>query len=389
MKQVMIFGSTGSVGRNVLSVLAANPKQFKVLGLSAHNDIKTLRRQIKEFHPRYVCVRNEQKARELAARLEGGVRLFGGETGLEEFACIASDISFMAISGISSLKPLLANLAHTKRVALANKESIVTAGRLVFQRARECNTEILPVDSEINALFQLLDARHPGPGADSQFRRVYLTASGGALASYRKKDLSRLTQRQVLAHPTWKMGKRITVDSTTMVNKGFEVVETHSFFGIPYDNISIVLHKESAVHALVECNDNSLFACIYPPDMRMPIAHALYYPQRFSESAHTNFKREVSFSFSPLERSRYPLLELVLAAAKRQDNSLVALNACDEVSIGYFLQKKIKFIDIPKIMSRLFQQCPSAKVSSLEDVFYWDNWARQKTEEYVAKLWKQ
>ena len=383
--KVVIFGSTGSIGKNALSVIRESKDKFKVIGLCVNKDINTLYGQIKEFRPLSVCVRDENKARELKKRLRRGIKFFSGQKGIEEFSSIKTDISLVAISGISSLKPLLIAIANSKRIALANKESIVTAGSLVFKRAKSFNTQILPVDSEINALFQLIEARG-GRVCRDDFRKVYLTASGGALAGYSKKELTKVGIRKVLAHPTWKMGKRVTIDSATLVNKGFEVVETHHFFGLDYQKIGIVLHKESVIHAFLECKDNTLFACLYPPDMKMPISHALYYPKRVNSKKEVNFKSSFSYSFRPLNYKDYPMLDIILRAAKREDNSLAILNAVDEVAIDYFLKGKIKFIDIYKVMAYIFRNYKSSKIKRIGDVFFWDDWARRKTEEYLNKL---
>ncbi|MBU2250946.1 MAG: 1-deoxy-D-xylulose-5-phosphate reductoisomerase, partial [Candidatus Omnitrophica bacterium] len=209
MKKVLIFGSTGSIGRNALKVIGKAKGQFKVIGLSANRDIDTLNRQIAEFRPSFVCLNDRSQAEKLKSRLPKGLEVFSGESGLLEFASLESDISLMAISGISCLRPLLKNIKHTKRIALANKESLVTAGSLVFEEAKKQKTEILPVDSEINALFQLFETNKSL--TNGNLNRVYLTASGGALAGCKHKDLSKVTVGRVLAHPTWKMGPRITV----------------------------------------------------------------------------------------------------------------------------------------------------------------------------------
>jgi len=385
MKKVLIFGSTGSVGKSALEVIRRDRKNFKVLGLCAKSDIKTLYSQIKEFRPSYVCVRDEKQAGKLGQLLGKGIKLFKGEKGLEEFAALESDISLMAISGIFCLKPLLINMKHTKRIALANKESLVAAGKLVFKAARQFKVEIFSVDSEINAFFQLIKMRRRSRVHDS-YRKVYLTASGGALAGYKREDMARVGVKEVLAHPTWKMGKRITVDSATLVNKGFEAVETHLFFGLPYEKIDILIHKESNVHALVEYKDNALFACVYPPDMKIPISFTFYYPKRLDFGCSVNFKNSFSYSFAPVCYKKYPLLDIILRAAKRADNSLAILGACDEIAVDYFLKKKINFTDIYKVMEHIYSDYPSQKIKNIEDVFFWDNWGRMKAKEYLKKL---
>ncbi|MCK5288537.1 MAG: 1-deoxy-D-xylulose-5-phosphate reductoisomerase, partial [Candidatus Omnitrophica bacterium] len=389
-------GSTGSIGKSALDVVRQSPGKFRILGLSANRDTKTLYKQIKEFSPKYVCVRDEKAAKAIKPDLDKICKLFKGDKGLEEFSNLKSDISIMAISGISALKPLLVNIRYAKRIALANKESLVTAGKLIFNEAKRFNTEIIPVDSEINALFQLVSANREDKKTNNSFRKIYLTASGGSLAGYKKKDLDKVSVKQVLNHPTWKMGRRITVDSATLMNKGFEVIESHYFFNIPYDKINIVIHKESVVHALVEYKDDTLFSCMYSPDMRMPISFALYYPERFdSDKKKSVISKGTAFlknkngflcSFYPVNYSKYPILEIILQSAKKQDNSLIILNACDEIAIDYFLKKKIKFTDIYRVIKFMFNRYPAAKITDINDIFYWDNWGRIKTREYLNKL---
>lgn len=383
MKKVIIFGSTGSVGQNALEVIDKEKNKFKVIGLCANRNTKVLLAQIKKFSPEYVCVRDEAQANKITSEVNGKILFFKGEKGLEEFAALKSDISIMAISGVTCLKPLFINIRSAKRIALANKESIVVAGSLVFKEAKKFNTEILPVDSEINALFQLIGNRK---FSDRVYSKVYITASGGALANYTKKQLANVGVKQVLNHPTWKMGKRITIDSATLVNKAFEVIEAHYFFDIPFKDIGIIVHKESAVHALIEFTDNTLLACIYPPDMKKPISYALCYPERFDFKTRANFNKAFSYSFAPISYKKYPLLKVILSVAKRKDNGLAILNACDEVAIEYFLKERIKFTDIFKVIEYMHNKYPKKKIKSIDDVFYWDKWAREKTKEYLNKL---
>lgn len=379
MKRVAIFGSTGSVGRHALSVIAKDKRAFKVLGLCSYKDIDSLKVQIKKFKPSYVCVVDEKAADRLQKILSKKIKFFKGQEGLEDFSKIKSDISVMAISGISCLKPLLINMKYTKRIALANKESMVVAAKFVKSAAKRHRVEIIPVDSEINALFQLLENKK------EEFSRLYITASGGALLDYSKKDLKKVGIRQVLAHPTWSMGKRITVDSATLVNKGFEVIEAHHFFDFPYEKIGIVIHRQSLIHAFAQ-STSGLFACLYPTDMKIPIAFSLYYPKESRHFDNIDLKKKFELSFSPIDLKKFSLLKLILDAAKKGDNSLIILNACDEVAIDHFLKKKIKFIDIHKVMQHMWRNYPSKRIKTIDDVFYWDSWARKKTEEYLKEI---
>lgn len=390
MKNVLIFGSTGSIGQNALKIIKKLKNKFKVIGLCANRNSSLLIKQAKEFRPKYICLRDQAQIKKLKGCLGPGVKLFSGEDGLDEFSALGSDISIMAISGIGALRPLMVNLKHTKRVALANKESLVTAGKIVFKQAAKFKTEILPVDSEINALFQLINNKRPAEAKD-KISRVYITASGGALFNCKKQDLSKVKAERVLSHPTWSMGRRITIDCATLVNKAFEAVETHFFFALPYEKIEILIHRESRVHALVEYSDNTLLGCLYPPDMKIPISFALLYPQRFDFNKKANLAKNntadsFSYSFSRLKQGRYPLLDLVLEAAKRQDNSLVVLNACDEIAVESFLAKKIRFTDIHKVMQYMFANYIPVKIKNISDVFYWDNWAREKSLEFLRRL---
>jgi 1-deoxy-D-xylulose-5-phosphate reductoisomerase len=379
MKKVLIFGSTGSIGKNALEVIKKNRKGFRVLGLCAYSDTDTLISQVKEFSPAYVCVVDQDRSERLEKVLGKKVKIFKGQKGLEEFSSIECDISLMAIGGVFCLKPLLINMKYAKRIALANKESLVVAGSFVFSRANRFNTEILPVDSEINALFQLFKN-------EGNPNRVYITASGGPLLDYKKRDLAKVRVNTVLSHPTWKMGKRISVDSATLINKGFEVVETHYFFNLPYEKIDIVIHRESTIHALVELKDKTIFACLYPPDMKIPISFALHYPLRYPSYRGIDFKDNFSFTFEPIDYKKFSLLGLILEAAKKKDNSLAILNACDELAIDYFLKNKIKFIHLYKVMEHIFKHYPSERLKNIGDVFYWDSWARRKTKEYLDRL---
>jgi len=380
MMEILLFGSTGSIGKTALGVIKRD-KNLKVIGLCAYKDTNMLLRQIKEFMPKYVCVVDEKKGLSFKRNIPKNCKLFYGESGLEEFSKLKSDISIMGISGISCLKPLLTNIPYTKRIALANKESIVIAGDFVFKEALKYNTEIIPVDSEINALFQLFKRFNA-----NDFNRIYITASGGALFDYKISDLKDVTLKEVLSHPTWNMGKRITIDSSTLVNKAFEVIEAHYYFNIPFEKIDVVIHRESKIHAMVELEDNTIFACIYNNDMSIPIGFSIYYPKSFLSGNRIGFKNKFLFSFQPLDKKNFPLFYLILDAKKRNDNLLILLNAWDEVAIEYFLNKKIDFLGIYKALNYISKNYPSQKIKNLEDIFYWDNWARQRVKGYLENL---
>lgn len=382
MKKVTIFGSSGSIGRNALDIIRKNKNDFYVQGLCVYKNTRILKKQIEEFKPKYICIVKEEVADKIGAALPSGTKLFKGETGLEEFSSLPSDISLIGISGIACLKPLLINMKRTKRIALANKESLVVGAELVKEQARRYNSEVIPVDSEINALFQLLSF-----ASKEYLKKVYLTASGGSLFNCSEKHLRKITLKDVLQHPTWQMGRRITVDSATLINKGFEVIETRHFFSLDYKMIDVVIHRESKVHALVELKDGITFSCLYNADMRIPIGHAFYHPERkpFLKKNCLPILQKLNFSFHPVDLKRFPLLKIVLEAARREDNSLVVINACDEVAIDYFLKKRVSFLSIYKAIEYIFSKYERAKLSTLEEILFWDNWARVKTKEYLEK----
>lgn len=381
-KEVLIFGSTGSVGKNALDIIKKNKKLFQIKGLCANRNFGLLLEQVKVFKPKYVCLGDLSAAEKLETKLGKGVKLLKGKEGLDEFAKLKSDISVMAISGISCLRPLLANIEHSKRIALANKEAVVAAAKFIFKKAKKFKTEIIPVDSEINALFQLLKM---AKAEKKNIDKVYITASGGALLDYSRESLKNVSIEKVLSHPTWSMGQRITVDSATLINKAFEVVEVNAFFGIDYDKIGILLHRQSMVHAMVRLGDQSLFSCIYEPDMKKPIAAALFYPGRMSEALEKKGEPKGDFSYQILPDKKFFLLEAAIEVAKRKDNGLIILNAADEVVVDYFLCGKVKFIEIEKTLKKIMEIYPPAKVKSVKDIYFWNKWGKDKAKEILKK----
>ncbi len=383
MKKVTVFGSTGSIGKSALEIIDTCRRDFSVQGLCAYGNDRLLFHQVRKYRPRYVCLVDEKKAAAFKKTLPPRTRFFSGLQGLDEFASIAADIAVMGISGLACLRPLIEAMKHSPRIALANKEALVCAAPLVKKQARRYNTELLPVDSEINALFQLFQVVPL-----KAVKKICLTASGGALFDYNNKERRRATVRDVLAHPTWRMGKRITVDSATMVNKGFEVVEAHEFFELAYDRIDVIIHRQSMVHALIQAVDGISFCCVYAPDMKVPISHALYYPRRTADPAGKPLFRQAgtNYDFLPVNQKKFPLLRVVLKAAQRRDNSLVVFNASDETAIESFLKGRITFSALSDIIMHMMDHYKSAPMAGLKDILYWDSWARRTTKEYIE--WK-
>ena len=382
MRRVLVFGSSGSIGRSVLEIIRRDKHNFSVLGLMVNKNIEKLMEQTEEFMPKYVCVANEKQAKKIMGRLPRGVKLLYGEKGVDNFSSLKADISVMGIVGISSLRPLLIAMKHSKRIALASKEAIVAAGELVVKQSIKYGIQLIPIDSEINALFQLL-----GCMGKSQLKKIYLTASGGPLFGYSSKDMKKVTKKVVLSHPTWKMGKRITVDSATLVNKGFEVMESHYLLGIDYKDIDIVIHRESYIHAIIESKDNMLFSLMYKPNMMIPISFSLYYPKRnFPLRDFNTLFSSLKLSFDRVDYNRFPLLGVVIKAAKLGGNFPVVVNAADEVAVGHFLKGKVRFYDIQRAVEYVFSKTKKAPAVDLDSIYFWDEWARRKTEEFIGKI---
>jgi len=382
MKKVLIFGSSGSIGRSTLEIIRKDKRRFRVLGLMVNRNIKKLIEQAKEFMPKYVCVVDKTQAKKVKGYLPRGIKLLYGENSVKDFSSLGADISVMGIVGISSLKPLLIAMKYSKEIALASKEALVTAGGLVMRKLKVYKTKIIPVDSEINALFQLFNCIKK-----SQLKKIYLTASGGPFLDYSVSKIKKVTRGAVLSHPTWRMGKRVTVDSATLVNKGFEVMESHYLFGLDYKNIDIVIHRESYVHAIIESKDNMLFSLIYKPSMVIPISFSLYYPERsFPLNGFDTSFVSLKLSFNKVDYVKFPLLKIVMEAAEKGGNFPVIINAADEVAVEYFLKGKAKFYDIQRAVKYMFLKTKKAAVWDLNSIYFWDKWARVKTEEFLDKI---
>ncbi len=363
VKRVAILGSTGSIGQQALDVVRAFPGKFQVIGLAAGKSLGLLREQIREFKPRMSYS---------SAKLDFA---YGGE--FSSMEAIAShpqvDLVVLATSGTVGLQPLLAALRAGKAIALANKEALVTAGDIVTAEAKRYHAQILPIDSELSAIWQCLR------GEKSKPRRLFLTASGGPFYRYTQSQLSNVTVRQALRHPTWKMGKKITVDSATLLNKGLEAIEAHWLFGISFDSIEILLHPQSMIHSMVEFQDGSIKAQLGPPDMRLPIEYALSYPERLQNS---NFPRldltkTRSLTFEPVDQDRFPCLRLALDAGKIGGTYPAVLCAADEIAVDLFLQQRLHFTSIAGIIEKVLEQHHNVLRPSLEEILAAEGRARE------------
>jgi len=346
-KAISILGSTGSIGRQTLEV--AEFLNIKVIALSADKNIELLEKQIRKFTPELVAVYDEAAADILKSRIRDiNARIIQGMDGLIEVAKISgADVVVTAIAGQAGLQPTLAALETGKRVALANKEPLVCAGELVMRTAKKHGAEIIPVDSEHSAIFQCL----PVPVNHANIRRLILTASGGPFRGKTRKELENITPEQALSHPNWNMGKKITIDSATLMNKGLELIEAMHLFGMTPDQIDVIIHPESTIHSMVEFNDGSLIAQLSNPDMRQPIQYALTYPTRLpSLTKPLDLIQLSKLTFEKPDTDTFPCLRLAYEAARSGEKACAALNKANEEAVDLFLNRKIAFNEISKFI---------------------------------------
>lgn len=378
---VTVLGSTGSIGLSTLAVLRLHPERFRVVALTANRDVDGLYRQCLQWRPLYAALSDPDAAERLRQRLraEGSdTQALGGEAALEQVAALPqTDFVMAAIVGAAGLKPTLAAAGAGKRVLLANKEALVMAGRIFMETVRRHGCELLPIDSEHNALFQCLPATG-GSLAERGVTRLLLTASGGPFRATPLAELSTITPEQACAHPNWEMGRKISVDSATMMNKGLEVIEACWLFDAELERIQVVVHPQSIVHSLVEYADGSLLAQLGNPDMRTPIAHALAWPQRIAAGvAALDLTRLGRLDFEPPDERRFPCLRLALSAMRAGGVAPAVLNAANEVAVQAFLERRIRFTDIPGLIEHTLERAPLRQALDLQTVLASDREARQ------------
>jgi 1-deoxy-D-xylulose-5-phosphate reductoisomerase len=383
VKNIAILGSTGSIGLNALEVARHFPDRYRVVGLSVKTDIDMLYKQIKEFHPLFVCVSDKAAGRKLESRLKSDTRLFIGEEGLE--ALIEQGIIekiLLAISGSSALFPLLKAIACKKQIALANKEALVMAGPIIMNEAALNKITIIPVDSEQSAIWQCLEGQE-----HSGLKKIYLTASGGPFRHAPKLGLRDISIREVLRHPKWRMGKKISVDSANLMNKGLELLETMFLFGVSCDKIKILIHPEALVHSMVEFVDGVVLAQLSATDMRIPIQYALSYPERLSNSLPAiDFHKLKELHFESPDFKRFPCLGLAYEVALKLGTMPAVFNAAGEVSVEEFLNKRLRFISIPKVIEKVLAMHRNKINPNLEDIQEADNWGRLEAHRVIAAL---
>jgi len=390
VKQLAILGSTGSIGRQCLSVVDALAGRFAVLALAAGNNLGELASQIERYRPEVVSVSDAQKADELARRLrEKGIALPAIHYGREGMLAVgthgAADIVVSAAVGVVGLEATYEAIKLGKTIALSNKEVLVAAGEIVMAAAHQAGKELLPVDSEHNAVHQCLRG-----GKHAEVRKLVLTASGGPFRKTPIRGLADVTVEQALAHPNWKMGNRITIDSATMMNKGFEVIEARWLFDMKPAQVDVVIHPQSTVHSMVEFVDGSVLAQLGATDMRMPIQYALTYPERVaSNQVDLDWTKLKRLDFDKVSTKRYPCLRLAREATKKGGAWPCALNAADEVAVAAFLQRQIPFLGIPEVVESVLARTPRVKIEKMADVLAADDEARRIAKEEVCKLAKK
>ena len=388
MKQLAILGSTGSIGRQCLSVVESLPEQFGVCALAAGGNLDELIGQIERHHPDLVSVGDAGKASELTKRLQDKKvsplpAIHHGREGMLAVGTHSrADIVVSAAVGVVGLEATYEAVKLGRTVALSNKEVLVAAGELVMAAAKRAGKELLPVDSEHNAVHQCLRG-----GTHDEVRRLVLTASGGPFRKTPLAAMQSVTPEQALAHPNWRMGNRITIDSATMMNKGFEVIEARWLFGMRPDQIDVVIHPQSTIHSMVEFVDGSVLAQLGPTDMRMPIQYALTYPERVtSNQVALDWTKLKRLDFEKASTRRFPCLRLAREAMKKGGAWPCALNAADEIAVAAFLERRLAFAGIPEVIERVLERTPKVKFSSMDDVLTADSEARRMAKEEVDRL---
>jgi 1-deoxy-D-xylulose-5-phosphate reductoisomerase len=381
MQYLTILGSTGSVGVSTLDVVSRNPGRFRVVALAARSQDELLFEQCRCFEPKHAVLLDSVAAERLQTRLRAAglpTTVLCGASELERVAALPEVTTVVAaIVGIAGLWPTLAAARSGKKILLANKESLVTAGALFMSAVRDSGAELLPIDSEHNAIFQALPRQRSGSLADCGVRRILLTASGGPFRTFTPAQLARVTPEEAVAHPNWVMGRKISVDSATMMNKGLEVIEAHWLFAAPPEMIEVVIHPQSVVHSLVEYSDGSVIAQMGNPDMRTPIAHALGHPERITSGTDfLDLARTGNLSFEAPDFARFPCLRIAYDALRAGGAAVVALNAANEIAVAEFLDRRIGFADIPELIGQIVALTPAQPITSIDDVERIDRKAR-------------
>ena len=369
---ISILGSTGSIGTQTLDIVEKN-SDMHIVSLTAGKNAELMEKQIRKFHPRFVCMADESAAADLRVRVaDTGVTVLGGADGLVEAAvCDEADIVVTAVVGIAGLKPTVAAIKAGKNIALANKETMVTAGYIVTRLAKENNVKIYPVDSEHSAIFQALEC-----GRDN-LSRIILTASGGPFFGKKRSELENITPQQAIKHPNWDMGAKVTIDSATLVNKGLEVMEARWLFDVDYDNIDVLVHRQSVIHSMIEYEDGAVIAQLGIPDMHLPIAYALTYPDRRPIGENKlDFTKYNTLTFDKPDTEVFPALSLAYKAGRSGGILPTVFNGADEAAFSLFMSGKLKFLEIAEFIEKKMSSAPHIENPTLDDIFLADRESR-------------
>jgi 1-deoxy-D-xylulose-5-phosphate reductoisomerase len=409
MRHIALLGSTGSIGTSTLEVIAQHREEFELTGIAAGENIQLLEKQVREFSPAVIAVKQKSDAELLRHTFPGIKVVYGSEGLLEVINYPGVDTMVSAIDGTTALEATLASIKNNHRICLANKETMVAAGELINQALNESRAEIIPVDSEQSAIFQCLERENffatnqkllrgvqgggflekSPPGRRRQIehiKRVILTASGGPFAGKNKNEFSHITVKQALAHPTWAMGTKITIDSATLMNKALEIIEAFFLFHLEKEQIDVIIHPQSIIHSMVEFIDSSIMAQLSVPDMRTPILYSLSYPWRIPfPNQSLNFSQVKKLEFFEVDRDKFSPIQMAYQALEQGKNAGAVLNAANEVAVEYFLQEKISFQDIFSVVEHIFYQETFYPLHSLEDVRETIALTKQKTYNYVKK----
>ncbi len=384
-RKVSILGSTGSIGQTTLRVIEKAQDIFQIIALAGGENVYKLAQQANKFRPIYLCVKNEELVEELKGFLVDGYspEILVGISGYKEIATLDdADIVVQAQSGAAGLIPTISSLEKSKVVALANKESLVLAGPIIKRVCKKSNASILPIDSEHNAIFQIMN-----PRGFEGVEKIILTASGGPFFGKQREFLKTVTPKMALSHPNWSMGAKITVDSATLMNKGLEVIEAHYLYGASLDEISVVIHRESIVHSMVEFQDGSIFAHMGIPDMAIPIAYTLNFPKRLPlKDLKLDLCNIGKLSFYPPDNETFPMLGLATKALEMGESYPIVLNGSNEVAVDAFLSNKISFLDIIKLNNMVLDAHKGVNISSIEDILEVDAISRIEAQRLIERL---
>lgn len=379
MKNISILGSTGSIGTQSLEIIKKFPNEFKLIGLTCNKNIELLEKQIKEHSPAAVAVMDKKKADLLKEKTN--IEVFSGLEGIKKIASLKETTTVLnALVGSIGVLPTLEAITKKKNIALANKETLVTAGSIVMSQAKKHRIALMPIDSEHSAIFQCLNGENI-----AEVNKIIITCSGGAFKNLTLEQMKTVKAKDALKHPTWNMGSKITIDCATLMNKGFEVIEAHWLYNIPYHNIEVVLHPQSIIHSLVEFRDSSIIAQLGIPSMKIPIQYALTYPKRFENTKLPTLnlieKKELTFKQPDLEL--FPCLKYAFEAGKTSGTLPAVMNAANEIAVHAFLDDKISFLDIPKTIKQVMDSHSLIKTPDIDEIMKADGWARKKAGELI------